>query len=68
MNEDAFNLSVRKFLKKVGVTAQRDIEQAVRAAVSGGRLKGNETLPAKAILTIEGISLSIEIEGAVELE
>ena len=68
MNEDAFNISVRKFLKKVGVTAQRDIEQAVRAAVSGGRLKGNETLPAKAILTIEGIGLSVEIEGAVELE
>ena len=68
MNEDAFNLSVRKFLKKVGVTAQRDIEQAVRTAVSGGRLKGNETLPAKATLTVEGISLSVEIEGAVELE
>jgi hypothetical protein len=68
MNEDAFNLSVRKFLKKVGVTAQRDIEQAVRTAVSGGRLKGNETLPAKATLIVEGISLSVEIEGAVELE
>jgi hypothetical protein len=68
MNEDAFNISVRKFLKKVGVTAQRDIEQAVRAAVSGSQLKGNETLPAKAILTIEGIGLSVEIEGAVELE
>jgi Family of unknown function (DUF6494) len=68
MNEDAFNISVRKFLKKVGVTAQRDIEQAVRAAVSSGRLKGNETLPAQATLTIEGIGLSVEIEGAVELE
>jgi hypothetical protein len=68
MNEDAFNLSVRKFLKKVGVTSQREIEQAVRASVSGGRLKGNETLPAKATLTIAGLSLSIEIEGALELE
>jgi hypothetical protein len=68
MNEDVLNVSVRKFLKKVGVTAQREIEQAVRAAVSGGRLKGNEALPAKAILTVEGISLSVEIEGAVELE
>jgi Family of unknown function (DUF6494) len=68
MNEDAFNISVRKFLKKVGVTSQRDIEQAVRTAVSGGRLKGNETLPAKATLTIDGIGLSVEIEGAVELE
>jgi hypothetical protein len=68
MNEDALNVSVRKFLKKVGVTSQREIEQAVRVAVSGGRLKGNETLPAKAVLSIEGITLSIEIEGAVELE
>jgi len=68
MNEDTLNVSVRKFLKKVGVTSQREIEQAVRAAISDGRLKGNETMPAKAILTIEGVGLSVEIEGAVELE
>jgi len=68
MNEEALNVSVRKFLKKVGVTSQREIEQAVRSAVAGGRLKGNETLPAKATLTVEGIGLSVEIEGAVELE
>jgi hypothetical protein len=68
MNEEALNVSVRKFLKKVGVTSQREIEQAVRAAVSGGKLKGNETLPARATLKIEGIGLSVDIEGAVELE
>jgi hypothetical protein len=68
MNEEALNVSVRKFLKKVGVTWQRDIEQAVRSAVSSGRLKGNETLPAKAMLTVDGIGLSVEIEGAIELE
>ena len=68
MNEDILNVSVRKFLKKVGVTSQREIEQAVRAAIAGGRVKGNETLPAKAMLTVGGIGLSIEIEGAVELE
>ena len=68
MNEDVLNVSVRKFLKKVGITSQREIEQAVRAAVSGGRLKGNEPLPAKMILTVDGIGLAIEIEGAVELE
>lgn len=68
MNEEALNVSVRKFLKKVGVTSQREIEQATRAAVSGGRLKGNETLPAKAMLTVDGIGLSVEIEGAIELE
>ena len=68
MNEDAFNVSVRKFLKKVGITSQRDIERAVREAIAGGRLKGNETLPAKVMLTLEGVGLSVEIEGAVELE
>ena len=68
MNEEVLNVSVRKFLKKVGITSQREIEQAVRAAVSGGKLKGNEALPAKMVLTVEGLALSVEIEGAVELE
>ena len=68
MNEEVLNVSVRKFLKKVGITSQREIEQAVRAAVSGGKLKGNEALPAKVVLTVEGLALSVEIEGAVELE
>jgi Family of unknown function (DUF6494) len=67
MDEDAFNMSVRKFLKKVGVTSQREIEEAVRAAVSNGRLKGNEVLPAKVKLTVGGIDLSVEIDGSVEL-
>jgi hypothetical protein len=49
MNEDALNVSVRKFLKKVGVTSQREIEQAVRTAVSSGRLKGNEKLSLSSI-------------------
>jgi Family of unknown function (DUF6494) len=68
MNEEALNVSVRKFLKKVGITSQREIEQAVRTAVAGGRLKGNEALPAKVLLTVEGVGLSLEIEGAIELE
>jgi hypothetical protein len=68
MNEDAFNVSVRKFLKKVGITSQRDIERAVRAALDAGKLKGNETLPAKMTLTVASIGLAVEIEGAVELE
>jgi hypothetical protein len=68
MNEDAFNVSLRKFLKKVGITSQREIEQAVRATLAGGKLKGNEALPAKVTLTLAGIGLSVEIEGDVELE
>jgi hypothetical protein len=68
MNEDVLNVSVRKFLKKVGITSQREIEQAVRATIGGGKLKGNEALPAKVMLTVEGLGLVVEIEGAVELE
>jgi len=68
MNEDVFNVSVRKFLKKVGITSQREIEQAIRKSVAGGRLKGNEALPAKMTLTVEGAGLAIEIEGGIELE
>jgi hypothetical protein len=68
MNEDVLNVSVRKFLKKVGITSQREIEQAVRGALAGGRLKGNEALPAKVTLSVDGVGLSVEIEGAIELE
>ena len=67
MNEDALNTSLRKFLKKVGITSQREIERAVRDAVSGGRLKG-QALPAKAVVTIEALGLTFEIDGAIELE
>jgi hypothetical protein len=68
MNDEALNISVRKFLKKVGITSQREIEQAVRTAIAGGQLKGNEALPAKVLLSVEGLGLSVEIEGAIELE
>jgi hypothetical protein len=68
MNEDAFNMSVRKFLKKVGVTAQREIEQAVRDAAAKGRLKGHEPLIAKASVSVAGLNLNFEVDGAVEFE
>jgi hypothetical protein len=68
MNEDVFNVSVRKFLKKVGITSQREIEKAVRAAVASGRLKGHEALPAKMTLAVEAVGLAVEIDGAIELE
>lgn len=68
MNEDVFNTSLRKFLKTVGVTSQREIEKAVREAISSGRLKGNETLPAKMVLTIGEVALSFTIDGDIVLE
>jgi len=67
MNEDVFNTSLRGFLKKVGITSQREIEKAVRDAVASDRIKGNEKLPAKVVLTIGGVSLSYEITGEIEL-
>jgi hypothetical protein len=68
MNEEALNATVRKFLKKVGITSQREIEMAVREAVASGRLKGNESLLAKATVQIEGLGLTFDVEGDVELE
>ena len=67
MNEDVFNASLRKFLKKVGITSQREIEKAVRDAVANGSLKGNEKLPAKMVLTIGGVSFTHKISGEIEL-
>jgi hypothetical protein len=67
MNEDVFNMDLRKFLKKVGVTSQREIEQAVREAIDAGKLKGTEKLKVKAHLTIEGLSLKHDIDGEISL-
>jgi hypothetical protein len=67
MDEDVLNTTVRKFLKKLGVTAQREIEQAVRKAAADGSLKG-EPLIAKATVTIGGIGLSFDVDGAIEVE
>jgi uncharacterized protein DUF6494 len=67
MNEDVFNSSLRKFLKKVGITSQREIEKAVRDAIDTGRLKGNEKLPARIVLTVGGVNLTHEITDEIEL-
>ncbi len=67
MNEDIFNMELRKFLKKVGVTSQREIEQAVREAIDGGKLKGSEKLKAKVTLSIEGLPLKHDIDGEISL-
>ncbi len=67
MNEDVFNMSLRKFLKKVGITGQRSIEVTVRDSVAKGRLKGNEKLPAKVTLTLGRTDLNVVIDGEIEL-
>lgn len=66
-NEDTFNMAVRKFLKKVGVTSQREIERAVREALDAGTLKGGERLHAQMTLSIAGIKLNYKIEDEIAL-
>jgi hypothetical protein len=66
MNEDAFNLSLRKFLKTFGVTAQREIEQAVRDALASGKLTGSITsVKARATIQIDEVGLRQTIEGDI---
>ncbi len=64
MDEEVLNMSIRKFLKKVGVTSQREIEQAIRNAAEEGSLP--KQLPAKVTLVIDGIDLSVEIDSVIE--
>jgi hypothetical protein len=68
MNEDVFNMSLLKFLKKVGVTSQREIEMAVRSAIDAGKLSGKEKLNAVVTLKVEGLELAETIDGKIELE
>ena len=67
MNDEAFNLSLRKFLKTFGVTAQREIERTVRSALAEGRLAGRQSLTARATLRIEAVGLEETIEGEIVL-
>ncbi len=68
MNDDQFGMSVRMFLKKVGITSQREIETTVRAAIESGRLQGNEKLAASMHLTVNGVKLDCRIDGEIALE
>ena len=67
MNQDAFNMSIRKFLKHVGVHSQREIEAAVERGIASGQLKGNEKLPAKMTLTLGGTDLSVTFDDTINL-
>ena len=68
MNDDTFNISLRKFLKMVGVSSQREIEQAVAKALTEGTITGTEKMPATMTLDIGALKLSVKFEGKVELE
>jgi len=68
MNDEALNMSIRKFLKTVGVNSQLAIEKAVRKALEDGTLKGSETMPAEMTLVVGKLALDIKFDGELRLE
>ena len=68
MNQDAFNMSIRKFLKRVGVHSQREIEAAVEQGIASGKLKGTGSLPVKMTLTLGGTELNVTFDDKIDLE
>jgi len=68
MDQETFNISIRKFLKMVGVSSQHEIEQAVQKAIEAGRLKGGETLPAKMTLEIPALGVKVPFDGEIKLK
>jgi hypothetical protein len=67
MNEETFNLSIRKFLKMVGVNSQREIEQAVAKAIAAGTISGSESFPARMTLEVSGLKLNVSLDGEINL-
>ncbi len=67
MNEDRFNMDIRKFLKIVGVTSQREIEKAVRDALANGAVRDNAVLKPRITLSIPEIGLEHVVEGEIGL-
>jgi hypothetical protein len=67
VDEDTFNMSLRRFLKKLGVTAQREIEVAVREQLDAGELRGDERLEATATITLNGLARDVLVTGTIAL-
>ena len=68
MNDEALNMSIRKFLKTVGVNSQLAIEKAVRKAIEDGKLKGSESLPVAMTLKVSGLDVSVTFDGELKLD
>jgi hypothetical protein len=68
MNEEALNLSIRKFLKTVGINSQREIEHAVAKATAAGAIKGTESFPAKMTLEVAGLEVKVDFSGDITLQ
>ena len=67
MDDEQLNMNIRKYLKKVGVNSQREIENAVRDALANGRINGDEALAVSVTLSIKEIDLSVDIDGEINL-
>tara|TARA_B100000315_G_scaffold259263_1_gene314588 strand:+ start:5908 stop:6114 length:207 start_codon:yes stop_codon:yes gene_type:complete len=67
MDDDQFNMNIRRYLKKVGITSQREIENAVRKAMEEGALQGDEVLDMKVTLNIGVLNKSVDIDGEIGL-
>lgn len=68
MDQETFNLSIRKFLKMVGINSQREIEIAVQRALEAKRLQGGESFAARVTLEIPALGLKVPFEGDIKLE
>ena len=68
MNDEALNMSIRKFLKTVGVNSQIAIEKAVQKAFAEGKLKGNESFPAAMTLSVGKLNVDVKFDGEIKLE
>ena len=68
MDQETFNLSIRKFLKMVGVNSQREIEQVVQKALESQRIKGDETLAVKVMLEIPSLGVKVPFDGEIKLK
>jgi len=68
MNEETFNLSIRKFLKMVGVNSQREIERAVAKAIADNAIAGTEAFPASVTLEVAGLALKVAFDGEIRLQ
>jgi hypothetical protein len=68
MDQETFNLSIRKFLKMVGINSQREIEQAVASALANGTIKGTEAFTAKVTLVVAGLAINVSFDGEIRLQ
>ena len=68
MNQETFNLSIRKFLKMVGISSQREIEQAVARAIGNKEIAGTESFPARVTLEVAGLRINVKFDGEIKLQ